>query len=149
MTPEERTAAELADYDRRQRGEDGLARYGCWVGRPSGVRENPKRCIVGVHDSDGRWPVERQCSRRRGRGERGLFCAVHDPAARAARDAKRPPTRFEHELERIKEREELVAAADALRQLFHRFLLIGNAPPPAEASVALARYDAAREKVCL
>ena len=56
-------------------------RYGQWAGNTSGVAENLYNCIQVV------WfgMMHRQCSKRRGYGDGGMYCKQHDPNAVAAR----------------------------------------------------------------
>lgn len=56
--------------------KDGFRRYRTWAGNPGGNKEDRTRCVVVVHDG-GRSPLSHQCSRRRGHGPDGLFCAQH------------------------------------------------------------------------
>jgi len=65
---------------------DGERRYGCWIGNPDGVAENPAHCIEIVWGSD-RWEHGHQCSRKRGHGPDGLWCKTHSPEATAQRRA--------------------------------------------------------------
>ena len=55
-------------------------RYGVWAGRPAGTPRDPARCAQEIrsrHVGD----VGRQCTRRRGLGPGGEFCAQHARAA--------------------------------------------------------------------
>ena len=51
-----------------------MRHYGRWAGRPKGVPEDTTRCIVSVGWSH---YIFNQCSRKRGHGKDGLFCAQH------------------------------------------------------------------------
>jgi hypothetical protein len=51
------------------------------------VRYDPTRCVEGVWQPRS-WGSS-QCCRKPGHGPGGLYCKQHDPAAKAARDAKR------------------------------------------------------------
>ena len=59
----------MAEADGKRR------RYGVWVGSPGGVPENVGRCIEVVYPQE-QWAT-RQCLRRRGHGEDGLYCKQH------------------------------------------------------------------------
>lgn len=63
---------------------DELRIYGRWAGNRSGIPEDPKRCIHSVWDRHS--PGGHQCTKPRGHGPDGLYCKVHDPAAKKARD---------------------------------------------------------------
>jgi len=47
--------------------------YNVWAGNPKGVKEDKTRCIEEVFDNF----VSYQCQRKRGYGEKGLFCKQH------------------------------------------------------------------------
>lgn len=49
-------------------------RYGQWAGHHRGVPEDVTRCVESVYD--GGW-VDHQCTRHRGHGLNGLYCAQH------------------------------------------------------------------------
>ena len=49
--------------------------YGQWSGNPRGRIEDTARCIESVC-GQGEW-ISGQCSRKRGYGEKGLFCKQH------------------------------------------------------------------------
>jgi len=53
---------------------NGKRRYGAWAGNPKGQPEDPEKCIVEVYDQG---LIPRQCSRKRGYGENGLYCKQH------------------------------------------------------------------------
>jgi len=55
---------------------DGLRRYAEWAGNPQGVREDVACCVEEVWPNDRRM-IPSQCSRKRGRGPRRLYCAQH------------------------------------------------------------------------
>lgn len=50
--------------------------YGKWAGKPKGTPEDKTRCITEVAEG-GRSLLLRQCYRKRGHGENGLFCKQH------------------------------------------------------------------------
>ena len=49
--------------------------YDAWVGNPDGMPVDDDKCVREVVE---RHHFTRQCSRKRGHGPGGLFCAVHD-----------------------------------------------------------------------
>lgn len=52
--------------------------YGKWAGNPNGTPESKNKCIASVMPRGrGRFPIGQQCSKGRGCGPDGLFCAVH------------------------------------------------------------------------
>ena len=59
-----------------------ICRYGAWAGNPKGQPEDKTRCIAEIQG----WTPYffRQCSRKRGYGKDGLYCAQH-----AARDGRK------------------------------------------------------------
>lgn len=54
---------------------DTLRRYGEWAGNPRGIREDITRCIEEVSPPPG-W-ISKQCTRKRGHGPAGEYCAQH------------------------------------------------------------------------
>lgn len=64
--------------------QDGLRRYGEWVGNPGGAIEDATRCICSV---SGGWRTK-QCKKPRGKGPGGLYCGTHNPEAIAEREDK-------------------------------------------------------------
>lgn len=50
-------------------------RYGCWAGFPEGHAERLTDCVEEVQDDSSR--LFRQCSRKRGHGDKGLYCKQH------------------------------------------------------------------------
>lgn len=52
-----------------------VRRYGEWAGNEAGVPEDTARCVEKV------WPTyqfsDKQCSRKRGHGPKGLYCKQH------------------------------------------------------------------------
>jgi len=69
-----------------------MKRYGVWSGNPRGIAEDTIKCIDSVYPAIDRGMIEAQCSRKRGYGERGLFCKQHAKRSR------------EYQLERINRR---------------------------------------------
>lgn len=61
--------------------------YGRWAGSPNGTPAYPERCCEEVYEN-GRWPLPRQCNKKRGHGPEGAYCKQHDPEVVAARRAK-------------------------------------------------------------
>lgn len=53
-----------------------MRRYGFRAGKPGGLAEKPRQCIVNVEDKTRGWPPY-QCLRKRGHGPDGLYCAKH------------------------------------------------------------------------
>jgi len=52
--------------------------YGKWAGNERGTPESKNKCIAQVWPRwRGRFPISYQCSKGRGCGPDGLFCAVH------------------------------------------------------------------------
>lgn len=51
-------------------------KYGSWAGDPDGALPDPARCVVKVWSIQN-FGVSYQCTRKRGRGPRGLFCKQH------------------------------------------------------------------------
>lgn len=66
---------------------EGVRLYGCWAGQPHGTAENPTRCIEEVLGND-RWEKGHQCNFKRGHGPDGLYCKLHAPETRAAKQAE-------------------------------------------------------------
>lgn len=74
-----------------------MRRYRIWAGSPSGTPEDKSRCVAEIADG-GRSFLSHQCRNKRGKGPRGLWCAIHarmiesvparaswlDPAARGS-----------------------------------------------------------------
>ena len=60
-------------------------RYGTWAGKPRGDAPDFTRCCVGV--TPPREHIIRQCSKSRGHGPNGEYCAAHNPDAVARRQA--------------------------------------------------------------
>lgn len=54
---------------------DPKHRYGKWAGNPKGQEQDPVRCVVEVWQAND--CKSRQCKRRRGHGQNGLFCKQH------------------------------------------------------------------------
>ncbi len=52
-----------------------MRRYGQWAGETKGIPEDPERCVASV--TRGAGYLFRQCSRKRGKGPRGEYCAQH------------------------------------------------------------------------
>ena len=50
-------------------------RYDIWAGNPKGIKEDKTKCIQSVSDYTG-WH-RYQCSRKRGHGDKGLYCKQH------------------------------------------------------------------------
>lgn len=50
-----------------------LDRYGVWNGDRKGEPYEPHRCAYAIMDGY----VSRQCSRKKGHGDKGLFCKQH------------------------------------------------------------------------
>lgn len=50
-------------------------RYGKWAGNEKGTPEDTARCIAEVWPE--KFPISRQCSRKRGHGPDGLYCKAH------------------------------------------------------------------------
>lgn len=57
---------------------EGKRIYGAWAGNPKGTPENTTQCIEEVMEK-GRGIGFYQCTKKRGHGEGGLYCKVHDP----------------------------------------------------------------------
>ncbi len=57
---------------------NGKRIYGAWAGDPAGTPEDTARCIEEVMGS-GRDMHSYQCGKKRGHGEGGLYCRIHDP----------------------------------------------------------------------
>jgi hypothetical protein len=74
--------------------KDGKRRYGVGMAERD---EDPARCIEQVWENT-RWPSAHQCNRKRGHGEGGLWCKIHDPVAVKARQAA-SHAKFEREME--------------------------------------------------
>lgn len=52
--------------------------YGKWAGNERGTPESKNKCIAEVMPRGrGAWPIGAQCSKGRGCGPGGLYCAVH------------------------------------------------------------------------
>ncbi len=51
--------------------------------------DDPARCCALVSDRFTNWPRYYQCSKPRGHGPEQAYCKVHDPAAKAAKEAAR------------------------------------------------------------
>lgn len=52
-----------------------LATFGDWAGSPMGYPEDRSLCLEHV-TPQGEW-IPRQCSRKRGYGDKGLYCKTH------------------------------------------------------------------------
>lgn len=61
--------------------------YGSWAGSSAGHKPDFTRCCEAVWSNE-RWSRETQCARKCGHGPDGAYCKQHDPAAKAAREAK-------------------------------------------------------------
>ena len=64
-----------------------LPRYGK-MGHKHGLPPKPDQCCVEITHYVGRWPEWSQCSKKRGHGPEGAYCATHDPEKVAARQRK-------------------------------------------------------------
>ena len=67
---------------------NGKRIYGAWAGNPVGTPEDTTRCIEEVMES-GRGSFFYQCRKKRGHGEGGLYCKIHDPEYIKARQQSR------------------------------------------------------------
>lgn len=66
----------------------GMRRYGQWAGNPKGVAENPANCIKEVYPTE-RSMIPRQCTRKRGHGEGGLYCYQHSKSTQHIKPFRR------------------------------------------------------------
>lgn len=61
-----------------------MRRYGKWGGNPKGHKEDQGCCVAEVGMGD-RWPIGRQCARKRGHGPDALYCKQHAAALASGR----------------------------------------------------------------
>lgn len=118
-----------------------LRRYGRWAGNPTGVAEDPKRCVKSLMD---RWhPGGYQCTRPRGHGPDGCYCKQHDPAAVAARTVVRDAAysaKLAADNLRRQKAEAGAKALDALKQIAD-----GHNDPRSLAQELLDQFPALKE----
>ena len=88
-------------------------RYGEWAGNDKGRPYDPSRCAAEVCPND-RAPIPYQCHKKPGKGPDGLFCATHDPDAKARR-RKKQEDKFEAESARREQGWTDRAVGEALR----------------------------------